>query len=392
MNDSILIRRLHSQSRMGVAIAVLALSTVLSFVLGCAGEKPTTHDAKSSAHRAEPFQLVVRQVVRDQGLRTDSASGTLVALRRASPGTKVMGQVVAAPVEEGQTVRRNQLLARLESRDLEAGVRQAEAGLAMAEAELVKARANLERTKELHGRGSMTEKNLEDSNAYFSMTQAALESARANLEAAQVRLGYAEIRSPLDGWLTSKKLHVGDMATPGMPAFVVEDLAVLELNADLAQAQLAKLSAGDTVSVEVAGRTLPVVVARIVPSGDPRSRTFTLKAEIDNPSQELRSGMFARIFWTSAVESSTLRVPLSALVRRGQLEGVFLAEESPNGQTGEAGSPRVRLRWVKIGAEHEGEIEILSGLDGDEQVVIDPPAELFDGAPYVQRPAQGGSR
>ncbi len=393
MNDTTLSPRPRRRRRAGLAVVALTISVgALSAALGCAGDKDTHQGATPSATSAAPFQLVLRPVVRERsGLRGDSASATLVALRRAAPGTKVMGQVLSAPVEEGQTVRRNQLLAKLESRDLEAAVRQAQAGLAMAEAELVKARANLARTQELHSRGSMTEKNLEDASAYASVTQASLENARANLEAARVRLGYAEIRSPLDGWLTQKNLHVGDMATPGMTAFVVEDLAVLELNAELAQAQLTKVHPGDEVTVEVAERSLAAVVTTIVPSGDPRSRTFTLKARIDNRAGDLRPGMFARIVWNgsspeAASEGTTPRVPRAALVRRGQLEGVFLASTAADG------SPRVALRWVKTGAEQGDEIEVLSGLEGGERVVINPPETLFDGAPYAEGSAQGGSR
>ena len=328
-----------------------------------------------------PFEVVVVTAERASFEAMGSATGSLRAVHRSTPGTKILGRVEEAPVAEGQAVRSGQLLARLESRDLQAAVRQAEAAVTMAEAQLENATVHHHRMVDLHGRGSVTDKNLEDATARFRTAAAEVDGARANLEAARVTLEYTDIRSPIDGWVTAKYLQAGDMARPGAPAFEIEDLRRLEVSAEVSESQLGEVSVGDALSVTVAGRQIDTEVLRLVPSGDRRSRTFTLKAELDNPDGDLRPGMFARVAWRLEAiqelgDAAPVLIDADAVVRNGQLEGVYVADDG-----------RLKLRWIKTGGRVEdrpsgARIRVLSGLEPGEAYVLSPSAELFDGAPY----------
>ena len=141
--------------------------------------------------------------------------------------------------------------------------------------------------------------------------------------------------------------------------------------AQVPESALRGLSVGSPVEVVVdsAGvASRPGTLAEILPSADPRSRTFTVRAVLDNADGALRSGMFARLRLPGA-EESRVAVAEGAVVRRGPLTGVFVVDEGGI----------ARLRWITTGETREGRVEVLTGLSEGERVVTAPPASLEDG-------------
>lgn len=343
---------------------LVVLATLSALLSGCADDG---HRATGAPDAAVPVRVTTAELEAVPMLVT--ASGSTEAVRRVAPGTKIQGRIVEVAVREGEPVSRGQLLARLESRDLEAAVRQAEAAIAMARAELENARTQEERMRGLHSRGSVTEKGLEDATAALEVRRAALEQALANREAAAVELGYARIISPLDGWVVVRRVEAGDQASPGSPMFEIEDTSRIRVTVRVAESDVVLLEPGDAATVRVLERELPAAVARIVPAGDPQSRTFAVQLLLDNPDGQLKSGMFARAGFVVG-ERQVLRLPRAAVLRRGQLDGVFVVGDDS----------RARLRWVRLGPASEDRVEILSGLEPGERVVIEPPAALEDGS------------
>jgi RND family efflux transporter MFP subunit len=171
--------------------------------------------------------------------------------------------------------------------------------------------------------------------------------------------------------VTEKRVEAGDTAAPGMPLFVVEDTSKMKVEASVAESSLAGLAVGRPVEVIVdslGGDARPGVLSEILPAADPRSRTFTVRVVLENPDGAMRSGMFARLVIEKGTRNA-LAVPGTALVRRGPLTGLFVADEA-----GVA-----RLRWVTAGTAREGKVEILTGLKAGERFVASPPASLEDG-------------
>lgn len=362
-------------SRAGRATLALLIPVLLALTLvACGGEAPAPAGGEPSAAPVRAF--VATAETRSVPMRI-RASGSVEPLRRVKPGTKLLGRIEAVPVREGDRVERGQVLARLESRDLEAARQQAEAALAMAFAQLANARVHHERMEDLHGRGSVTDKAREDAATGFEVAQAAVTQAEANLAAARVNLGYATVASPISGWVVAKRVEAGDMTAPGAPLFTIEDLSRVKIEVDVPEAEVTGLAEGGHATVEILGRRAAATIDRIVPAGDPASRTFAVQILLDNPDGALKSGMFARVSFEHG-ERRALLVPASAVVRRGQLEGLFVV----------ADDGRARLRWVKTGrmegtgeGEAEGDtLEILSGLEDGERYVVAPPAGLVDGA------------
>jgi RND family efflux transporter MFP subunit len=353
-------------------IAVLGLTALAWFAAACGGGEPgALPEAAAQPVAVETAEARVESV--DQVTR---ATGSVEPWRRTSPGTKILGRIQEVPVREGDRVKKGGLLARLESRDLEAALEQARAAIAMAEASLENAGAQHRRMEELHRRGSATDKNLEDARTAHRSAEAALQTARAGLEAARVTLEYAAIFSPIGGYVVARNVEVGDMALPGQPMFTVEDLSRAKIVVQVPESQVVDLGPGDPawIEVDVLGREFPAQVDRVVPAGDPRSRTFDVKLVVDNPEELLKSGMFVRARFPRG-SRDVLRVPESSIVTRGQLRGLFVV----------AADGAARLRWVRPGRAEAGLVEILSGLAPGERYVVSPSAGFADATVVATR-------
>lgn len=287
---------------------------------------------------------------------TEEVVGTVRARLRATLEAKVSGRIAEMPVVLGQKVTRGQLLARLDAAEINARLEQAQARLQQAEREW-------KRISSLFEQQAAT-------RSEYDATDSSYLVAKAGVAEAQAMMAYVEVLAPFDGVVTRKWADPGDLAAPGKPLVDIEDPSALQLEADVPEAIASGIQSGATMAVRV--DSLPAelsgTVSEIAPTADPTSRTFRVK--LDLPAcPSLRSGQFARLLVPTG-ESTSLRVPASAIVQRGQMELVFTVENQ-----------RARLHLVKTGRRIKGETEILSGLDAGEAVVITGPAQLVDGEP-----------
>lgn len=359
---------MRQKKRYGWLIAI----SLLGLTAGC-GE--SGHESGGPEARPAVAAETREAAMRPIGLVTE-ATGSVEPWVRVSPGTKILGRIDQFLVREGDRVRAGQVLVRLEKRDLEAAVAQARAAISMSEANLANARAQYDRMQALHGRGSATAKNLEDATTGFHVAEASLAQARANLAAAEVTLGYAEIRSPVPGWVVSKMAEAGDMAAPGAPLLTLEDLSRVKVVVQVPESEIVGLAERDParVRIDVLDETEDAVVDRIVPAGDPASRTYRVQLILDNPEGRIKSGMFARARFERG-DREALLVPSTAIIDRGQLRGLFVVD----------GEGLARLRWVRLGRKLDDGFEVLSGLVPGERYVVAPPAALTDGSPVEKR-------
>ncbi len=163
---------------------------------------------------------------------------------------------------------------------------------------------------------------------------------------------------------------MGDLAAPGKPLVNLEDPSALQLWADVPDALGGNVKSGDRLAVRIGTATNEVegTVAEVSPAADPDSRTFLMK--LDLPSAPgLRSGQFGRVA-VPVGEANAIRVPLTSVIQRGQMELVFVVA---NG--------RAELRLVKTGDRVGDEVEVVSGLNSGEQVVTEGATDLVDGQP-----------
>ncbi len=290
----------------------------------------------------------------------DEVVGTVRARTVSAVSASVMGTVRELRVAVGSRVRAGDVLVRLAAGEIDAKAEQARARFLQAE-------INMKRAEGLKAREAMASSTYDTANAEFRVAQAALSEA-------EVMTGYTVIRAPVAGVVTEKLADVGDLALPGRPLLVIENPDVLRLEAPVPEANAASIHAGDALQVRIdaLGKQLMASVVEVNPTADPASRTVVVKLDLPKDAS-LRSGMFGRLLLSTQADAA-LTVPRSALVRRGQLDTLFVVQNDT-----------AKLRLVRTGRTLSDAVEILAGLSERELVVLDDPARLRDGQPVESR-------
>lgn len=366
----------------GLALGVLAVA--LPFMLSACGGDGESHE-KQVPGAAEPGVLSVRtaEVREEAAPSTTAATGVVEPIRRAMPAGRLMGTVTAAPFQEGDRVREGQVLVRIDVQDLAARRAQVLAQVREAQAVLRDAETHLARMRVLSAEGAIARVQLEQAETGVARARAAVQTANAGLRELEANAAYGTIEAPFSGVIVRKMVEVGNLAAPGQPLFVLEDLSRVRVVAGVGEEAAIRLRKGQRMSVEIAGGRLQAtgVVEAVLPSGDPSARGFRVNILLDNAGLALQSGMTAtvRMPTESVGEASpALVVPAQAVVRRGQMTGVFVVDRGI-----------ARLRWIRM-AEAEGDrVRVLSGLHAGERVVVGPERERLQDRQRVRLGAEG---
>ncbi len=385
--------------------AVLAL--FLMFFWTCSREeKVSTENAEQPVVRDVQVASVQPETVED----SFEAVGTVKARMSTVLSSKAVGTIVAVMAQEGDRVRKGQILIEIDDRDLRADFQGAQAALeeshsaigaaqsavASARGQKELATATFKRYETLVAKGSVTPQEFDEVTAKYNVANAELERAEKNLRAAEARkkqseaklsyaqtlLSYSKIVSPFDGIVTAKTGEVGVLASPGTPLMTVERSGSYRLEVQVGESSLAHVKLGMTVPVVIDAiqAELTGKVGEIVPAGDPQSRTSTIK--IDIPSQpQLNSGLYGKARFPRG-KKELLRVPAEAVVEHGQLVGVYVVDEK-----GVA-----RLRLVYTGKSYDRKIEILSGLTAGDRIVVRGVEKISEGSRVILPAAKQESR
>lgn len=303
---------------------------------------------------AEPQDVTVSPVARAAGSQMIPAR--VVAEEEAKLATRASGTVRSVHADVGARVRPGQVLVRLDG----AGV---ESAVAAAEASVTVARKTHERLENLARDGAATDQEVDQARAQLEMARAQLAEARANRD-------YVVLKAPFAGTVTARYVDPGDLASPGQPVMTVSGSSGVKVVADAPAALAGRIEVGDRVRVlePESGRHWPATVTRRVPVIEQMSNRFRVEAIFeDDATGSPLPGTYVRLA-VAGIEEPGLLVPSDAVVREGQLTGVFTLE---NGT--------LRLRWIRPGRTAEGMVEVLSGLSPDTRVVRDPSPNLLDG-------------
>jgi len=350
-----------------VAASFSAIALVA--VAGCAKEEP------SHVERA-PVTVTTTTLAEVTEPSLVEATGTLRAAREATLASKVMGNVTEIRKSAGDSVRAGEILVVVDSRDVAGQIAQARGALAQAQAAATLAETNHRRFLTLHERGAASALELDQARYQSETANGAVKQAEGALAAASSYEAYAKIAAPFAGRVVDRLCEEGDLAAPGQPLLKVEDGSRVRLYASLEASRAHAAVVGGRVDVIVpgaAGGPYPGTVREATPAADPATRSILVKIELDE-SPSLRSGLYGRAL-LPAGERKVLRVPASAVVRRGGITGAFVVEEG-----------RAAFRMVTLDDQRPGEPEVLSGLAAGERVVTNPPATLEIGSPVETRP------
>jgi RND family efflux transporter MFP subunit len=284
-----------------------------------------------------------------------------------------MGPVVAIHVRAGSIVAAGQRLLEIQPETAEGQLAQAEGARAQARAALALAERNFKRFQALHADGAASDLELDMARMEFERARGAVEQAEGAVKAADSVAEESVVRAPFAGRVVDTLVEVGDLAAPGRPLVRVESTEGQEIWLTVREADIHRFDVGTPIDVRLDARpdlgTIVGAVREIIPSADPATHTFTVRVGI--PDAFVPSGLSGRAV-IAGDSSDRLVIPATAVHRRGGLELVVVR----------ASDGTARTRAVKTGRTlGGGRIEILSGLDAGEDVVVDAPGPVPEGSP-----------
>jgi RND family efflux transporter MFP subunit len=327
--------------------------------------------------------------------------GNLIGAATVEVVPKVNGRLDSVNVKLGDSVRRGQIIAKVEDSEIQEQVRQAEASFQVGqatirqrEADLKLAKTNLDRSRSLFERQLLPQQTYDDTEARYQAALAQLDLARAQFEQAKARLdelritlGNTRILSPVDGFVGKRFVDAGAFVGPNSPVVSVVDIRTVRMVANLVEKDQTRVPAGTTAAVEVdafPGEQFTGRVSRVAPVFDPATRTAEMEIEVANRDFRLKPGMYARVQLTVDSRANALTVPRNAVIDLDGRTGVFIAASAPAGTSGDAAGQAAtpmtaKFVPVEIGIRDGEQIEVRSGVQDGARVITTGAGALRDG-------------
>ena len=300
--------------------------------------------------------------------------GTMQAFTDAPIYARTNGYLKRRSVDIGTQVKAGQLLAEIDTPELDQQLQQARADFATAEANARLAATTAERYRDLIKTDSVARQDLDNANGNLEARQAAVESARANMKRLEQLQAFRRIEAPFDGVITARNTDVGALIDSGSNAKELFHIAqVRRLRVFVSVPQVYSRAAQPGLRAELTlkefpGRTFTGTLARTAQAIDVASRTLLTEIDVDNPHGELLPGSYAEVHLQLPTPAATLKIPVSALIFKS--EGLQVATLKGD---------RVAIVPITAGRDFGSDVEIVNGLTGSERIIANPPDSLTDG-------------
>ncbi len=286
---------------------------------------------------------------------TVEASGLAAPILQATLSTRLIGEVTAVTVHEGDQVRAGQVLVRLDVRDLDARADQADAGLSSAHAQVAEAELYAARIRALYADSAAPKALLDAAETGLARAQAGFHVAEGAQRELAAVARYGELRAPFDGVVVRRLVDPGSFAAPGGPLLTIEAGSRLRVSVTTTPALARLLRRGDAVEARIEDVEAVATVEGVVPA--PGGGMYTINAVVENHEDRYASGGAASLLLPTGSRRVVL-VPRSAIARQGDLAGVRVWQ-----------GYQAELRWVRLGAPRGDLVEVLSGLSAGERIV-----------------------
>ena len=344
--------------------------------------------------------VIVASAYPSQNYTLLNATGYAVAQRKAAVSSKATGRMEWLGVLEGSQVKKNQLIARLENRDVTASLEQAAANTKVAQANLEQGMAELQDAEQAFKRSQKlleqkfissathdtTVARYNKSKAAISGFRAAIAAAQANQRVAQVAVDQTLIRAPFDGVILTKNANVGDNITPFSSAtdskgavVTIADMDTLEVEVDVSESSLSKIKIGQPCEIQLEAfpdLRLAGVVSRMVPTVDRSKATLLVKVRFVDRDPRVLPDMSAKVAFLSKIVPPEEKKPVTAvqpgaITERDHKKWIFVVKEDKAQQT-----------EVSVGKKI-GELVEIHGVKAGDKVVLNPTEKLKDGSKVV---------
>jgi membrane fusion protein (multidrug efflux system) len=339
-----------------ISIAALIVATPLALTACGVGEAKIASEDEQSA--ATPLPVEVVSPTKSDIYATYHTTTNITSDAEAPVLARVGGEVVEILVEEGDQVKRGEILARLDGDRLRL--------------QMLQAKANLEKvSKEYERFVRLHEKGLVSRSAYEGL-KFDMDALKAAYELQRLDYAYTTIRAPISGVVSAREVKIGQHVGINETTFKVTDTSSLVAYLRIPQTELEKFSAGHHANVRVDAmpeQNFDATIARISPTIDSRNGTFRATAYINNEDGLLAPGMFGRFDIAYEQHADALIIPVAALVQEDNQAIVYVVEDGA----------AVR-RTIQTGIQSGENIEVLSGLTEHEQIVVTGQGSLRDGS------------
>ena len=359
---------------------LLAYFVIMIFALQACGK--ASEEVHKKIQRPVISNVAVETIEAKEFPQYYVITATVRSANTSLVSAKLMGTVSEINVKTGDWVKKGDVLLKIFSPEIQARVHEAQEALAQAQKGYEMAKRNLKlmektfkRFSALFKEKAISEQEFDEIQTKYDIAKLELKKAEAALSMTKARVKEAEafdaytvIKSPVDGRIAEKKIDVGSMTLPGTPLFVIEEPRYrVEVPVDESLMNKIKPGMKIKVMIDSLGVTTYGVVEEISHQVDPVTRTFNVKLGLSNV-KGLMGGQFARVIINKGIQKKIV-VPEKAIVKRGQLTGVYVVDKDGI----------VTLRFIRTGKTLDSGVEVLSGLDAGERIVIDGLDKVQDG-------------
>jgi RND family efflux transporter MFP subunit len=314
-----------------------------------------------------------------------SLPGNIQPYTDAAIFARTTGYLKARHADIGSRVKAGQLLAEIDTPEIDQQLLQARAELTTAEANARLAQTTADRYRDLIKSDSVAQQDVDNANGNYDAKRAAVLSATANVKRLEQLQAFKKIYAPFDGVITARNTDIGALIGSGTSAkelFHIASTNRLRVYVNVPQLYSRVAKPGLVAEIElkeVPGRRFKGILVRTAQSIDPASRTLLAEIELDNPAGELLPGSYGEVHLKLPTQATSFRLPVNTLIFRAEGVRVALVVDR-----------HVTLVPVAIGRDFGSAVEIVSGLNGDEAVVVNPPDSLTAG--QLVRVAADGTR
>ncbi len=344
---------------------LVALSLLL---ISCGSDTKETTTTKAPA-----IAVTVSSVNAKNNSPFFTASGKIEAENKVTLSTRTSGYVDQIYVKVGDKVAKGKLLLSINNTDLQAKRAQVNASITEASAAYNIAEKDYNRYKNLFAENSASQKEMDDMTANFEMAKARLEAANQMKNEINAQFKYVDIKAPFSGVVTNKFIDAGDLANPGVPLISVEAPGNFEVTLTVPESEISQIKNGTKVNVLVKSisETLTGEVTEVSTSASNTGGQYYVKITLEKTEAPILSGMYTSVMFPTKRKSKTniVLVPVAVIVHRGQLSGIYTVSQT---QT-------ALLRWLRLGKTYGDKIEVLSGLNSEEQYIVSAEGKLYNG-------------
>ncbi|MFC1235492.1 efflux RND transporter periplasmic adaptor subunit [Vibrio sp. F74] len=340
----------------------ILLGLALFFILGLlflymAGFFTTKLPEQGLRHSADYPQIESVAIVSQSMPISYEFTGTVAADQKAIISARLTAKVAEVLVNVGSVVKQGDVLMRLESRDLDARVKQTEQALSSAQAILNAARKEYRRVKELVSKKLLSQSQFDKTESDLKTAQASFKQAEAAVVEAETTFGFSMITAPFDGLITQKNVNMGDTASPGMQLLSMYNPEKLQLQVNISEAQIRDVHLGSSLAYHLPTYDIEGKgdVVEISPAADNSSRSFVVKLEMDTTSL-VYPGVYGKVVLSSG-EQSVLILPENTVYQVGQLDYVKVIQEGV-----------IHNRLVQLGDHNQ----VRKGVSSGDNLVVDP--------------------